>query len=160
VGATGNASTSAVATGKGRTCGTSGQPSSDDHAGEAGLLATSRQTHTVGHLIVTALSSANLRSCRPRQPILARCHGRIIRCFDHQQHLGSYPSSCWLQRRHRQMDLVVPWNGTRLVVFFVASPSGPASTTMRPSAWWSSQPPSSWCFPWPSNIPDPSTSLM
>jgi hypothetical protein len=40
VGATRTASTSAVATGKGCTGGTSGQPSSDDHMGEAGLPST------------------------------------------------------------------------------------------------------------------------
>jgi hypothetical protein len=37
--ATGTASTSAVTTGEDCTGGTSGQPSSDDHVGEAGLLA-------------------------------------------------------------------------------------------------------------------------
>jgi hypothetical protein len=41
-GATSTTSTSAVTIGKGRTSGTSGQPSFDDHAGEAGLPATDR----------------------------------------------------------------------------------------------------------------------
>jgi hypothetical protein len=40
VGATNTASTTVVTTSKGRIGGTSGQPSSDDHAGEARLLAT------------------------------------------------------------------------------------------------------------------------
>jgi hypothetical protein len=42
VGAIGTAPTSAVAAGEGRTGGTSDQPSSNDHAGEAGLLAPGR----------------------------------------------------------------------------------------------------------------------
>jgi hypothetical protein len=50
--ATGTSSTSAVAAGEGRTNGTSSQSSSDDHVGEAGLLASDRQTHPVGHLDV------------------------------------------------------------------------------------------------------------
>jgi hypothetical protein len=41
-GATDTASTSAVAIGEGHTDGTSDQPSSDDHVGEAGLPASSR----------------------------------------------------------------------------------------------------------------------
>jgi hypothetical protein len=46
-GATGIASPSAVAAGKGHTGGTSGQPSSNDHTGEAGLSAVGWQTHIV-----------------------------------------------------------------------------------------------------------------
>jgi hypothetical protein len=65
-GATGITSTSAVAVGEGHTGGTSGQPSSDDHAGEARLPAMGRQTHIVGHLIVTTLYDAHLRPCRRR----------------------------------------------------------------------------------------------
>jgi hypothetical protein len=65
-GATNTASTSAAVTSEGHTGGTSGQPSSDDHAGEAGLPTTDRQTHNVGHLVVTALSSAHLCLCCPR----------------------------------------------------------------------------------------------
>jgi hypothetical protein len=57
-GATGTASTSRVTAGECHTGGTSGQPTSDDHAGEAGLPTTHRQTHTVGHLIA-ALSGAH-----------------------------------------------------------------------------------------------------
>jgi hypothetical protein len=60
-GATDTASTSAVTTGESHTGGTSDQPSSNDHTGETGLPATDRQTHAVGHLIATALSSAHLR---------------------------------------------------------------------------------------------------
>jgi hypothetical protein len=93
-GATGTASTSAVAASEGRTDGTSSQPSSDDHAGEAELPATGRQTHLVGHLIVVALSGAHLRPRRPCRPVLASCHGGRICYFDHQQYLGSCPSSC------------------------------------------------------------------
>jgi hypothetical protein len=74
-GATSTTSTSAVAAGEGRTCGTSGQPSSDDHVDEVRLPATSQQTHTVGHLVVTALSGAHLHPCHPCQPVLASCHG-------------------------------------------------------------------------------------
>jgi hypothetical protein len=77
-GATGTASTSVVTTDKGHTSGTSDQPSSDDHVGEAGLLATSRQTHVVGHLIIAALSGAHLRSRRPRRPVLAPHQGGRI----------------------------------------------------------------------------------
>jgi hypothetical protein len=56
-GAIDTASTSAVAVDEGRTDGTSGQPSPDDHTGEAGFPAAGRQTHIVGHLIVAALSA-------------------------------------------------------------------------------------------------------
>jgi hypothetical protein len=93
-GATSTATTSAVVTSEGRTGGTSGQPSSDDNAGEAGLPAAGRQTHFVGHLIIAALSGAHLHSHHPHQPVLASCHGGRICCFDLQQYLGFYPSSC------------------------------------------------------------------
>jgi hypothetical protein len=57
---------------------TSRQPSSDDHVGQAGLLATGRQTHVVGHLVVAALSGAHLHPRRPRRPVLAPRHGGRI----------------------------------------------------------------------------------
>jgi hypothetical protein len=76
--ATSTASTSTVVASEGRTGGTSGQPSFDDHTSEAGLPATGRQTHIVGHLVVAALSGAHLRLCRPRRPILAPRHGGRI----------------------------------------------------------------------------------
>jgi hypothetical protein len=79
VGATGITSTSVIAAGEGHTVGgSSGQPSYDDHAGEAGLPSTDRQTHTVSHLVVVALSGAHLRPRRPHRPVLAPCHGRRI----------------------------------------------------------------------------------
>jgi hypothetical protein len=62
----GTASTLEVIAGEGRTGGTSGQPSSNDHVGEVGFLTTGRQTHIVDHLVVTALSSAHLRLRHPR----------------------------------------------------------------------------------------------
>jgi hypothetical protein len=83
-GATGTASTSAVATSKGYTGGLSGQPSSDDHAGEAGVPASDRQTHPVGHFGVDLVTGALLRPCRPRQSKLAPWHGRRICCPDCQ----------------------------------------------------------------------------
>jgi hypothetical protein len=58
--------TSAVTAGEGRTGGTFGQPSSDDHVGEMRLPTTDRQTHTIGHLVIATLSSAHLRPHRPR----------------------------------------------------------------------------------------------
>jgi hypothetical protein len=61
VGATGIASTSVVTAGDGHTGGTSGQPSSNDHTGVAGLPDTSQQTHTISHLVAATLSSAHLR---------------------------------------------------------------------------------------------------
>jgi hypothetical protein len=67
-GAIGTASTSAVAASEGHIGRTSGQPSSDDHAGEAELLAADRQTHLVGHLIIAALSDAHLHPRCPRRP--------------------------------------------------------------------------------------------
>jgi hypothetical protein len=78
MGATGTTSTSTLTAGEGCTGGTSDQPSSNDHVGEVGLLATSRQTHTVSHLIIASLSGAHLRPHRSRQPILASCHGGRI----------------------------------------------------------------------------------
>jgi hypothetical protein len=48
-GATDTASTLAVTAGKGCTVGSSGQLSSDDHTGKAGLLAFGRQTHPIDH---------------------------------------------------------------------------------------------------------------
>jgi hypothetical protein len=45
----GMGSTSVAAASEGRTGGTSDQPPSDDHIGEAGLLATGQQTHHVDH---------------------------------------------------------------------------------------------------------------
>jgi hypothetical protein len=104
-GATDTASTSVVIASEGRIGGTSGQPSSDDHAGAAGLPAVGRQTHLVDHLIIVALSGAHLYPCHPRRPVLTSCHGGRVCCFDRQQHLGSCPSSCWLQRCHQQVDL-------------------------------------------------------
>jgi hypothetical protein len=77
-GATDTVSTSAVTASKGHTCGTSDQPSSNDRAGEAGLLAVGRQTHLVGHLVVAALSGAQFHLCCPRRPILVLCHGGRI----------------------------------------------------------------------------------
>jgi hypothetical protein len=71
-------STSIVATGEGRTGGTSGQSSSDDHTGEAGLLATGLQTHTIGHHVVAALFGVHLSPCGPSRHILTLCHGRRI----------------------------------------------------------------------------------
>jgi hypothetical protein len=53
VGAIDITSTSAVTTNEGRTSGTSGKSSSDDHAGEAGLPASGRQTHPISHLGAT-----------------------------------------------------------------------------------------------------------
>jgi hypothetical protein len=78
VGATGTASTSAITVGEGRTSGTSGQPSSDDHTGETGISAIGQQTHTTGHLVIVALSDAHLRPCHPRRPVLASCNGGRI----------------------------------------------------------------------------------
>jgi hypothetical protein len=77
-GATYTTSTSIVTAGEGHTGGTSGQPSSDDHTGKAGLLTTDQQTHTVDHLIITALSGAHLSPPGPCRPILASCHGGRI----------------------------------------------------------------------------------
>jgi hypothetical protein len=57
--------TEPITTGEGRTGVTSRQPSSDDHADEAGLLTTGQQTHIVDHLVVAILSGAHLRPCRP-----------------------------------------------------------------------------------------------
>jgi hypothetical protein len=51
-GAIGTASTLVVTVGEVCIGGTSDQPSSDDHAGEAGLPGIGRQTHPVGHLDV------------------------------------------------------------------------------------------------------------
>jgi hypothetical protein len=59
------ASTSAIAADKGYTGGTSGQSSSDGHAGEAGLSASGRQTFPVGHLSVNSVVGALLRPCCP-----------------------------------------------------------------------------------------------
>jgi hypothetical protein len=64
--ATDTASTSAITAGEGRTGDTFSQPSSNDHAGEAELSATDRQTHIVGHLVIAALSSAHLYPRCPR----------------------------------------------------------------------------------------------
>jgi hypothetical protein len=63
MGATGTASISEVAIGEGHSGGTSGQPSSDDQMGEAGLLATDRYTHPVGHFGIKLIIGALLRSC-------------------------------------------------------------------------------------------------
>jgi hypothetical protein len=104
VGATGTASTIAVAAGEGRTGGTSGQPSFDDHAGEAELPATGRQTHPVSHFGINLVASALLHPRHPRRSKLAPRHGRRICCLNRQQHLGSCPSPRWLQRHHRQID--------------------------------------------------------
>jgi hypothetical protein len=102
-GATGTASTAADATSKGRTGGTSCQPSSVDHAGEVGLPASGRQTHPVGHLSANLVAGSLLCLHRPRRSKLVQHHGRRICCLDCQQHLGSCPSPSWLQRHHRQM---------------------------------------------------------
>jgi hypothetical protein len=59
-GATGTTSTSAVTVGKGRTGGTSGQPSFDDHMGEAGLSAIRQQTLPVSHFDIDLITSALL----------------------------------------------------------------------------------------------------
>jgi hypothetical protein len=74
IGDTSTASRSVVTTDEGRIGGTLGQPSSDNHVGEAGLLATGQQTHIVDYLIVTALTGAHLHPCRPHRPVLASCH--------------------------------------------------------------------------------------
>jgi hypothetical protein len=68
---TGTASTLAVATGKGRTSGTSSQPSSDDHADEAGLPTTGRQTYPINHITIASLFGAHLCPHRPHRPVLA-----------------------------------------------------------------------------------------
>jgi hypothetical protein len=61
-GATGTASTSAVAASKGRTGGSSGEPSSDDHAGETSLSTTSASTLSpVPSFVRTALVDPNWR---------------------------------------------------------------------------------------------------
>jgi hypothetical protein len=98
------ASTSVVAAGEGRTSGTSSQFSSNDHTGEAGLSASDRQTHPVGHLGANLVVGTLLHLHRPRRSKLASCHGRRVCCLDRQQHMGSYPSSCWFQHYHRQVD--------------------------------------------------------
>jgi hypothetical protein len=67
-GAIGTASTSVVTASEGHIGRTSGQPSSDDHAGEAELPAADRQTHLVDHLIVATLSDAHLHPRCPRRP--------------------------------------------------------------------------------------------
>jgi hypothetical protein len=102
VGATGTASTSAVATSKSCTSSSFGKPSSDDHASEAGLSATSRHTHPVDHFGVDLVTGA-LHPRYPHRSELVPCHERIICCLDDQQYLGSCPSPRWLQRRHRQV---------------------------------------------------------
>jgi hypothetical protein len=106
-GAIGTTPTSAVTVDEGRTDGTSDQSSSDDHAGEARLLATDRQTHPVGHFGIGLVTGALLCPCRPHRSELPSRHGRRICYLDHQQQLGFCPSPCWLQHRHRQMDLHV-----------------------------------------------------
>jgi hypothetical protein len=63
--ATSTASSSAIATGEGCTGGPSGQPSSDDHACEAGFPATGQQTYIASHLIITAIFDAHLRPSCP-----------------------------------------------------------------------------------------------
>jgi hypothetical protein len=98
-------STSAAAASEGRTGVTFDQPPSDDHIGEAGLLATSQQTHHVDHFGIGLVVGVLLCPRRPRQSELASRHGRRICCLDHQQHLGSCPSPHCLQLRHRQMVL-------------------------------------------------------
>jgi hypothetical protein len=72
MGATGTASTSAVIAGEGRTSSTFGQPSSDDHAGEAGLLTFGQQTHPVDHLSVNLITGALLHPCHPHRSELVR----------------------------------------------------------------------------------------
>jgi hypothetical protein len=95
-GATATASTSEVTIGEGHTCGTSGHPSSDDHVGEVGLLATNRQTHHVSHFGVDLVTGALLRLRCPHRSELAPHHGRRIYCLDRQQHMRSCPSPRWL----------------------------------------------------------------
>jgi hypothetical protein len=73
-GAIGTASTSVVAIDKGRTSGSSGQPSSNDHAGEEGLLAFGRQGHPIGHFGVDLIVGALLHLCCPFRSELASCH--------------------------------------------------------------------------------------
>jgi hypothetical protein len=103
-GATGTASTSTVTASKGRTGGSSDHPSSDDHTGVAGFLASGRQTHPVGHYDVNLFTGVLLRPCHPGRSKLALRHGRRIYCLDCQQHLGSCPSLHWLQRHHWQVN--------------------------------------------------------
>jgi hypothetical protein len=100
---TDTASTSAVTASEGRTGGTSGQSSSDDHSGEAGFLASGRQTHPIGHLGVNLVVSTLLRPRYPSRSELMPRHGRRVFRLDWQQHMGSCPSPCCLQR-HRQID--------------------------------------------------------
>jgi hypothetical protein len=69
---------SVVATGEGCTDDTSGQPSSDDHASEAGLSATGRQSYPVSHLVVASLSGAHLHLGRPHRSVPALCYRRRI----------------------------------------------------------------------------------
>jgi hypothetical protein len=64
-GATDTASTSVVAVGEGSTGGTSSPPSSDDHAGKAGLPVFGQQTHSVSHLGVNLVVGALLHLRRP-----------------------------------------------------------------------------------------------
>jgi hypothetical protein len=100
---TDTASTSAVTASEGRTGGISGQSSSDDHSGEAGFLASGRQTHPIGHLGVNLVVSTLLRPRCPSRSELVPRHRRRVCCLDWQQHMGSCPSPCCLQR-HRQID--------------------------------------------------------
>jgi hypothetical protein len=62
-GATGTASTSAVAAGEGHTDGTSDQHSSDDHTSEVELPAAGRQTHPIIHLNANLVIGALLHPC-------------------------------------------------------------------------------------------------
>jgi hypothetical protein len=87
--ATVTASTSAVTAGEGCIGGTFDQSSSDDHAGEAGLLASDRQTYPVSHLGVNSVIGALLCMCHPHQSELAPLYGRRVCCLDRQHHLGS-----------------------------------------------------------------------
>jgi hypothetical protein len=99
--ATSAASTSALPADEGHISDAPSQPSSDDHASEAGFLTTDHQNHHVDHFIVGLDTNALLRPCHPRRFELALHHGKRICCLDHQQHMRSCPSPHWLQRRHR-----------------------------------------------------------
>jgi hypothetical protein len=74
--ATDTASISAVTADKGRNGDTSGQSSSDDHAGEAWFPASGRQTHPVDHLGVNLVTGTLLPPRHPCRSELAPRHVR------------------------------------------------------------------------------------
>jgi hypothetical protein len=76
--ATGTVSTSAVAVDECRTGGTSGQSTFNDHAGEAELPTSDRQTHPVSYLGVNLITGALLCLHRPRRSELVPRHERRV----------------------------------------------------------------------------------